>query len=147
MRYTKKDIEKMMNEGKIKGFEDHVQDSIKTKNKLPVLDSKEKTWLKWQLWYWCEQRKLTLLFEHRFHVERRFRIDFFVKEIKCGIEYEGIYSEKSRHTQQTGYSTDCIKYNLAAQEEIIILRYTASNYKQVLTDLNKIYDAQQRTGR
>jgi hypothetical protein len=34
--------------------------------------------------------------------------------LKVAIEYEGLMSVKSGQTTVTGYSNDCIKYNLAA---------------------------------
>jgi len=69
--------------------------------------------------------------EYKFSAGRKFRFDFAILQpIKIGIEYEGIISGKSRHTSIIGYSTDCEKYNLAAVEGWIVLRYTAINFFQ-----------------
>ena len=54
------------------------------------------------------------------------------------IEYEGIYSKKSRHTTQEGYNRDTQKYNLATTNGWRVLRYTADNYKNLETDLLKM---------
>lgn len=75
--------------------------------------------------------------EFRFHSERRFRFDFAIPHLKVGIEYEGIFGGKSRHTSVVGYNEDTVKYNLAASNGWSVLRYTAKNYKNFLTDLKE----------
>ena len=77
-------------------------------------------------------------FEHKFSKDRKFRFDACFKELKIAIEYEGIFSEKSRHTTVSGFIRDCEKYNLAAIEGWRVLRYTAKNIKNLQSDLNKI---------
>ena len=67
---------------------------------------------------------------------RRFRFDWSVcvesEGLKLAVEYEGIFGRgRSRHTTQTGYTADCEKYNLAALHGWLVLRYTASNYKDL----------------
>ena len=52
-----------------------------------------------------------------------------------GIEYEGIFSTKSRHTTITGFTGDIDKYNHAQRLGWTIYRYTSKNYKEVLGDL------------
>jgi hypothetical protein len=59
-----------------------------------------------------------------------------------GIEYEGVFSEKSRHTTVAGFSEDCRKYNLAIANGWRVLRYTALNYLELYTDLEKIIENQ-----
>lgn len=76
--------------------------------------------------------------EHKFDDVRRFRFDWAIIDLKIGIEYEGIISEKSRHTTIEGFTTDCIKYNLAIQNGWRVLRYTAGNYKDLEIDLLKL---------
>jgi len=75
--------------------------------------------------------------EHKFHPVRKFRFDVAVPSIKLAIEYEGIYSEKSRHTNKQGYSNDTAKYNLAVINGWKVLRYTADNYKDFINDFNE----------
>lgn len=72
--------------------------------------------------------------EYRFNSQRRFRFDYFipVSGITGGglaVEYEGIFSGKSRHTSLKGYSKDCEKYNLALTMGIPVLRFTALQLK------------------
>lgn len=76
--------------------------------------------------------------EHKFDNVRRFRFDWAIIDLKIAIEYEGIISEKSRHTSMDGFSNDCVKYNLAIANGWRVLRYTAINYQNLETDLLKI---------
>jgi len=73
--------------------------------------------------------------EYRFHKVRRFRFDIAIPQHRIAIEYEGIVSNKSRHTSLKGYSNDCEKYNLAVKEGWRVLRYTALNYGQAVPDI------------
>jgi hypothetical protein len=72
------------------------------------------------------------------HPTGKFRFDWAIPDLKIAIEYEGLFSEKSRHTTVKGYTKDCIKYNLAALLGWKVLRYTALNYKELDKDLIKI---------
>ncbi len=76
--------------------------------------------------------------EHKFSPNRKFRFDIYLTDLNIGIEYEGLMSEKSRHTTIEGYSKDAEKYNLATCLGIKVLRYTALNFNQFENDLNKI---------
>lgn len=76
--------------------------------------------------------------ELQFDEERKFRFDWAIPDLKIAIEYEGIFSKKSRHTTIEGFSTDCSKYNLAIANGWRVLRYTAMNYQNLETDLLKI---------
>jgi hypothetical protein len=76
--------------------------------------------------------------EHKFDSEKKFRFDWAILDLKIGIEYEGIISEKSRHTSLNGFSNDCTKYNLAIANGWRVLRYTALNYQNLEEDLNKL---------
>jgi hypothetical protein len=78
--------------------------------------------------------------EYKFCPTRKFRADWKVSKYNssCLVEYEGIYSTKSRHTGVKGYSKDCEKYNLAQIEGYPILRYTADNFDNVINDLEKV---------
>lgn len=67
--------------------------------------------------------------EYRFHVERRFRFDFALPELKIGIEVEGGVWIKGRHTRPQGFINDCEKYNLAAKEGWRVFRFTADMIK------------------
>lgn len=61
---------------------------------------------------------------------RQFKFDYAVPDLRLAVEYEGLFSKKSRHTTPTGYSGDCTKYNLAALQGWTVLRYTAVNYQE-----------------
>ncbi len=76
--------------------------------------------------------------ELQFDEVRKFRFDWAIPSLKIGLEYEGIMSAKSRHTTISGYSKDIEKYNLAITLGWRVLRYTAKNYKDLETDLNKL---------
>lgn len=76
--------------------------------------------------------------EFTFHPERKWRFDFAIPSMKVGIEYEGLMSEKSRHTTIKGFTGDAEKYNAAALLGWKVLRYTALNYTNLSKDLNKI---------
>lgn len=142
----RKDLERLLTEGKIKGYVDVSDRSVtcvdKSKKykhiKLPSAESKELTWLRWQLWYWCGNKNYTLLTEYKFHGERKWRFDFAIKELKVAVEYEGLMSEKSRHLTKTGYTGDTEKYTQAAMLGWKVLRYTAINYKNIIGDLEKL---------
>ncbi len=87
---------------------------------------------------------LTTIAEYRFNPDRKWRADFALfgehngKQVKILVEYEGIFSEKSRHTTAKGYSADSDKYRSAAILGWTVLRYTAKNYEQLTVDLRKI---------
>lgn len=76
--------------------------------------------------------------EFKFHPKRKWRFDFCIPELKIAIEYEGLMSEKSRHTTITGFTNDSEKYNAAQILGWRVLRYTALNYKSLSEDLNNL---------
>lgn len=76
--------------------------------------------------------------EYQFHPERKWKFDLVVNSLKIAIEYEGIFSEKSRHTGVKGYTEDANKYNAAQLLGWKVLRYTAMNYKHFIDDLKTI---------
>lgn len=71
---------------------------------------------------------------------RKFRCDFFVSSLNLVIEYEGIMSNKSRHTSKVGYSKDCEKYNLLSMAGYTVLRYTVLNISNLQNDIKKLQD-------
>ena len=76
--------------------------------------------------------------ELKFDELRKFRFDYAIPSLKIAIEFEGIMSAKSRHTTVTGYTNDCVKYNLATCSGWRVLRYTAKNYLNLEKDLIKM---------
>lgn len=86
---------------------------------------------------WGQAQGYVLQEEYRFDPVRKWRLDFAFEDIKMGVEYEGIMSEKSRHTTAEGYTGDTNKYNAAQAAGWKVLRFTALNYKDLITELNK----------
>lgn len=80
--------------------------------------------------------------EHRFS-DRRYRFDIVLLpiELKIAIEYNGIFSEKSRHTTVTGYSKDREKINLATSLGWNVFEYTPLNFTNVVDDLKKLINS------
>lgn len=76
--------------------------------------------------------------EHRVHHSRLFRFDIAFPDFRIGIEYEGLVSEKNFHTSIAGYTSNTEKYNLAAVNGWMVLRYTCKNYKNMIPDLEAI---------
>ena len=68
--------------------------------------------------------------EHVFAPKRRFRFDIAMPDKKIAIEYEGLVSNKARHTTITGYTNDCRKYNLAQSLGWKVYRFTVLNYRE-----------------
>jgi hypothetical protein len=144
MKITLKDLEKMKRDGTIRGFTvPDKQNKCKDTGGRVVSRhwekrSKEKDYIGWNLLYICNENMLELQEEYVFHPDRKFRFDWFIPGIKTAVEFEGLMSEKSRHTTVTGYSKDTQKYNLAAAMGFTVLRYTALTYKNLINDLNDI---------
>lgn len=73
--------------------------------------------------------------EYKFLKKRKLCFDFLITSyhkrdligegIKIAIEYEGGVTSRGRHTRTAGYNKDCEKYNLAALNNFIVLRYTS----------------------
>lgn len=76
--------------------------------------------------------------ELRFHKPRRFRFDRAIADRMIAIEYEGLASEKSRHTTAAGYTKDAEKYNLAQIDGWTVLRYTWKNFRQFDDDITAL---------
>ncbi len=53
------------------------------------------------------------------------RFDMAFPEKRVAIEIEGGVFNNGRHVRGMGYHKDCTKYNLAAQQGWIVLRYTS----------------------
>lgn len=96
--------------------------------------------MKWDLTLWAKEKGYKLESEYQFFEHRKWKFDFFIKELNCGIEYEGIQSEKSRHTSLMGYTGDAEKYNKASELGVIVLRYTVLNSNNVLRDLDNLLE-------
>ena len=139
-RFTEKDLENLRNKGfKITDSKKQQFDNQQSKSKKIVKVSVEKRTIEIFLKQFVDRGVIDgFVTEHRFDVVRRFRFDWAILSLKIAIEYEGIMSNKSRHTTITGYSNDIEKYNLAVSLGWRVLRYTAKNYTELETDLIKL---------
>lgn len=88
--------------------------------------------------------KIHFIAELVFHPSRKWRFDIAIPERKIAIEYEGIFSAKSRHTSVKGFTGDCDKYNAAQLLGWIVLRYTAKNYKNFFNDIKTLIDGKDK---
>jgi hypothetical protein len=146
MGLTIKDLEKLQKLGKIRGFQVRELKPVKVEVGGRIVTkhwgkvSKEKDWLGSNLLMWANDKALTLEEEYRFHVERKWRFDWCIPAIKTAIEYNGIFSHKSRHTTPAGYSADLEKINAAQVAGWIVVQVTPMNYKSVIDQLNQIYE-------
>lgn len=146
-RFTIQQLQELQASGTIKGFTQKPLENIPQKpaRKIPVANkdagSCNKLWLHSTLKGWCKAKGYLLIREHTFSEERDWRMDWAVFDGLnkiVAVEYEGIFSRKSRHTTQSGFTEDSDKYRAAALEGWKVLRYTAKNYKSLLDDLNQL---------
>jgi hypothetical protein len=74
-------------------------------------------------------RGFGILFEREFlfHPTRKWRFDFFLREVNVGIEVDG--GNNGRHQRRAGFEGDCYKLNAAALLGIRVLRYTTAMVK------------------
>lgn len=142
MKLSISELERLKQEGKIRGFAQNHRENIphKAGKNIPATKkgNKTKEWIGKNLWYWSEANKITMEKEHQFHLDRKWRFDWCFPSILVAIEYEGLMSEKSRHTTITGFTGDAEKYNAAQSLGWKVLRYTAKNYKNIISDLDKL---------
>lgn len=138
MKWTQKDIENTKLNNNLHEF--HKKENVLLK-KLTVNGkiSVEKESIRTLLWVFKREGLIPEFVEElQFHNERKFRFDWAIPSLKIAIEYEGLFSEKSGHTTVSGYTKDCIKYNLCQIEGWKVLRYTAKNYNDLGSDLRKL---------
>lgn len=154
--WTEQYIQQLKEEGRIRDYKiiGKPQDQHKVATKKPENNSqkeaknipkpknKTKAWIELNLAAWCKVNQFTLIPEYPFCEGRKWRADFFIKELNLLLEYEGLMSAKSRHTTVTGYSNDAEKYNEVAKLGFILIRLTALNYKSLFTHLETIKNKQ-----
>lgn len=143
MRYTTRDLETLKQKNLIRGYvlPEKRKELKESNGKIVVRHftkrSKEKDFIAWYLFIWAQQRGLILKEEFRFHPERLWRFDYCIESLKLGFEYNGIISEKSRHTTITGYTGDMDKLNAAQELGWAVLQFTPLNYKTLPQALKK----------
>lgn len=131
-------LKKKQEQGLIRGFRITSEAKKGERKKFLKKVGKQKYWMELILQEWCKDNAFLLVPEFQFLTNRKFRFDWAVPAIKLAIEYEGIFSQKSRHTTKDGYSRDSEKYTAAAVNGWRVLRYTAKNYKNLVNDLKAI---------
>lgn len=73
----------------------------------------------------CQAYGLSPEREYRFTSDRKWRFDFAWPDIKIAVEVEGGTSfGLSRHSKGRGFELDAAKYNRAARDGWIVLRYS-----------------------
>lgn len=140
-RFTIKDLEERQAAGMIKGFTEIAKPPTKPTAAKSGAGRANKQWIHDQLQVWCDDKSFLLIREHTFSNDRNWRLDWAVfdgRKKVVAVEYEGIFSKKSRHTTHAGFTEDSDKYRAAALEGWKVLRYTAKNYKNIVDDLKKL---------
>jgi very-short-patch-repair endonuclease len=61
--------------------------------------------------------------EYRFHPTRKWRFDFAWPAQKVAVEVEGGVYGRGRHVRPAGFIADCEKYNTAAHDGWLVLRF------------------------
>lgn len=148
MKWTLAHIEKLKAEGKIRDYtimkkknDNNISEICEGKivSKLFKKKSKQKEWIEAQLFYWAQEKGYNLKSEFHFHKTRKYRFDWCIEELMLAVEFEGgIFDRNGSHTSVKGMQRDIYKYNEAASLGWKVLRFSAINYKDLLTELNKI---------
>lgn len=133
-----------LKKSKVAGINQHLFEKAEEKKKRSKREDCEQVrWMWGQLSWWAITENILVAREHRFHPERKWRFDFALPDKLIACEYEGIHSEKSRHTTVTGYQGDIEKYNEATALGWRVLRFTAKTYKTVIKELHKLVNSEQ----
>ena len=136
--WNKKNLQQLQDRGRIRGFSLPDQETRKGKSSAPNYKSKGLDYISWNMMYWCNEKCLQLETEFIFNPDRKWRFDFAIPSIKVAVEFEGgIFLKNSGHNTARHYTKDAEKYNSAAIQGWRVLRFTAKNYKNLLTELNK----------
>jgi len=64
--------------------------------------------------------------EYRFHPVRKWRFDYAFPDLKIAVECDGGVFTGGRHTRPIGYMKDMEKFNAAAQDGWVVLKFTPS---------------------
>lgn len=101
------------------------ENGILRKPKKVKRKNKGETVKKEQIFLYVKDIFPDVVAEYKFLEDRRFQFDWFIPSKNCGIEYEGLFCGKSRHTSIVGYNNDCEKYTLASLNGYKVIRITA----------------------
>ena len=125
----------------LKNLKNNHDPDVRKKIKMPKIEkvSTEKRAIEMVLFVLHREGKIPeYVKELQFHEKRKWRFDWAIPELHTAIEYDGLISEKSRHTTISGYTGDCEKFNASTILGWKVLRYTALNYKNLYNDLVNI---------
>ena len=90
----------------------------------------------------CQENNYELVQEYRFNNSRRWLADYFIKDLNCLIEYEGMGGRAKGgiggHQTLSGYTSNCDKYNSACLLGFNLLRFTAKNTHTFTELINKL---------
>lgn len=143
MRWTENYISELKNKGRIRDYKVNKPRHKEPQGKIVAKHFKKrneaKEWLGLNLLYWCNEHAIQLQEEYKFHPNRNWRADWYIPAIRTIIEYEGIFSDQSRHTNRMGYAKDAQKYNEASKMGLMVIRLTAVDYKSILRHLDEIF--------
>lgn len=134
---TRKELEEKKKAGKIAGF---VWPLDEKGNPVKAEISREKKWINVTLHDWGMKMGYVIETEYLFakDIGRKWRFDWAIKEKKIAIEYNGVFSKKSRHLTATGHTGDIEKINMAQDLGWIVWQFTPLNYKDLPKHLDKI---------
>lgn len=145
MDWSISDIERLKASGKIRGFVAPPAKKIKHEiggrivTGVYLTKSKEKNSISINLFEWSQQRAYKLYEEYFFTLERRYRFDWCIPEIKLAIEYEGgLFQKQSGHKSAKGIMRDIEKYRMAEDLGWKVIRLHLLNYSELNHRLNKI---------
>ena len=139
MNWDLPDIQRLANTGKIRGYKVVGSKSVNNASiKLPGVKGKglQQVALKHFAGI-LAARNMPYEFEYRFLKTRKFRFDIAVPSYKLAIEYDGMVGKGQigGHQTKAGIAHNCTKFNLAAVNGWIVLRYTARIYKNFESEL------------
>lgn len=132
------------------GKEDYDNAVARMRSKIPVADKKsvaKKTTVKVtegakgleHVQAVLNEYEIPFVVEHRFTELRMWRFDIAIEKEELAVEYDGLFSKKSRHTTSKGFSEDANKLNFASAKGWTVFRYTAINYNTFELDLLRFF--------
>lgn len=145
-KFSREHFENLVKQGKIQSFNE-----TRTKG-MPGHSgdqrSKGKEWISWNLQYWANEKSLEIRShdsggELVFHPDRKWRFDFALPALKIAIEYEGgmfrqYEGGQGAHGSAEAFTRDMDKYNEAQILGWRVLRVGATNYKNIISLLNRL---------
>lgn len=138
MALTLQKVKQLLKQGKIRAYKimGGERPGAKVVKMKKGRGDAEKDKLLWAVSIWCKEHGVRMETEYRFHPVRKWRLDVAIPAFMIGLEYDGLMSEKSRHTTVTGFTGDTDKLNAAAAAGWTVIRFTALNYREAIQALD-----------